>query len=118
MPIEPPFFPIIYVRGYAGSESEIEDTVAEPYMGFALGATKFRQLSDGSVRRHYFESPLFRLVKDHGYSDVYSGGREMPIDLCVGPKSVFIYRFYDEQYFDDLTEPAGGQGSVSGQRRS
>jgi hypothetical protein len=29
--IELPFFPIIYVRGYAGDNGEIEDTVAEPY---------------------------------------------------------------------------------------
>ena len=43
------------------------------YLGFALGATKFRQLSNGSVQRHNFESPLFRLVKDFSYTDVYSG---------------------------------------------
>ncbi len=44
--IERPFFPIIYVRGYAGSDSEIEDAVAEPYIGFNVGPTKFRQCWD------------------------------------------------------------------------
>lgn len=33
-------YPIIYVRGYAMTQSEIEATVATPYMGFNLGATK------------------------------------------------------------------------------
>jgi hypothetical protein len=32
--IERPFFPIVYVRGYAMTESEIGETVATPYMGF------------------------------------------------------------------------------------
>jgi hypothetical protein len=112
--IDRPYFPIIYVRGYAGNDSEIDDTVAEPYMGFNLGSTKFRQLWDGSVRRHYFESPLFRLVKDHGYTDVYSGGQEMPIHLDVGPKSIFIYRYYDQQFFDDLIGRGGELNGVSG----
>ncbi len=114
--IERPFFPIIYVRGYAGNDSEIEDTVAEPYMGFNVGSTKFRQCWDGSVRRHYFESPLLRLVKDFGYTDVYSGGQEMPLDCQIGPKSIFIYRYYDEQYFDALMG-RGDLGSITGEAR-
>lgn len=112
--IEAPWYPIIYVRGYAGNDTEIEDTVAEPYMGFNLGSTKFRQSWDGSVRRHYFESPLFRLVKDYSYSDVYDGGQEMPIDLNVGPRSIFIYRYYDEQFFDALSGKTGDLNTVSG----
>jgi hypothetical protein len=115
--IERPYFPIIFVRGYAGNDSEIEDTVAEPYMGFNLGSTKFRQCWDGRVLRHYFESPLFRLVKDYGYTDVYSGGQEMPLDSVIGPKSVFIYRYYDEQYFDALMGREGALTSISGQAR-
>ena len=35
-----PFYPIIYVRGYAGSESAVEETVATPFMGFNLGETE------------------------------------------------------------------------------
>jgi hypothetical protein len=59
-----PYFPIIYVRGYAMTPDEIAATVATPYMGFNLGSTKMRQVWDGSVRRHVFESPLVRLMKD------------------------------------------------------
>jgi PGAP1-like protein len=94
--IEPPFYPIIYVRGYAGTEAEVEDTVADPYMGFNLGATKVRQLWTSEIRRYYFESPLVRLMKDFDYRDVYSGGSEMPSDVELGGKSIIIYRYYDD----------------------
>ena len=86
--IKRPFFPIIYVRGYAGNEDEVEDTVSDPYMGFNLGATKLRQLWTGKVERHYFESPLVRLMKDHNYRDVYSAGLEMAPEAPIEPQSV------------------------------
>ena len=63
------FHPIIHVRGYAGSESAVEETVATPYMGFNLGATKSRQRWDGKIVRHVFESPLVRLMKDYGLTE-------------------------------------------------
>jgi hypothetical protein len=31
-----PYFPIIYVRGYAMTPSEVADTVSTPYLGFNL----------------------------------------------------------------------------------
>lgn len=88
-----PFYPIIYVRGYAMTPGEIADTVATPYMGFNLGSTKIRQSWDGKVQRHVFESPLIRLMKDHGYQDVYADGVE--IDGAIPARSVVIYRYYD-----------------------
>ena len=36
-------YPIIYVRGYAMTQSEIQATVSTPYMGFNLVAKKIRQ---------------------------------------------------------------------------
>jgi len=85
--------PIIYVRGYAMTQGEIDDTVATPYMGFNLGATKARQDWRGRVRRHVFESPLVRLMKDHGYRDSYADGTERDGDLPA--RSVVIYRYYE-----------------------
>lgn len=93
--IESPYFPIIFIRGYAMTGSEVEDTVADPYMGLNLGATKIRQLWTGSVERYYFESPLVRLMKDFGYLDVYHGGAMMAHDNPVKPRSVVVYRYYD-----------------------
>ncbi len=88
-----PYFPIIYVRGYAMTPSEIAATVATPYMGFNLGATKVRQAWDGSVRRHVFESPLVRLMKDYGYRDTYTHGVEISEEIAA--RSVIIYRYYE-----------------------
>ena len=56
-----PYHPIIYVRGFAGTQGEIDETVGDPYMGFNIGSTKSRQVWDGKLRRYYFESPLVRL---------------------------------------------------------
>src|SRR5688500_15240246 len=99
---DPPFHPIIYVRGYAGSQDEIEETVATPYMGFNEGATKLRQRWDGAIVRHVFESPLVRLMKDFDYRDVSSQGSEL-LNEPLPPRSVVIYRYY-EQVSKDLGE--------------
>jgi hypothetical protein len=93
--IQSPFFPIIYVRGYAGSEAAVENTVATPYMGFNLGATKIRQRWTGQPKRLVFESPLVRLMKDHDYRDVYYHGETISKGERIRPRSVIIYRYYD-----------------------
>ena len=92
--LKAPFYPIIYVRGYAMTQHEIEATVATPYMGFNLGATKTRQDWQGGTVRHIFESPLLRLMKDYGYSDIYSQGTEL--NDKIPPKSIIIYRYYEQ----------------------
>lgn len=98
--IVPPEYPIIYVRGYAYSEGEIEDTVSDPYMGFNLGSTKIRTVWTGATERYYFESPLIRLMKDFRYRDVYSAGLDYAALDHMPPgkmpsKSIIIYRYYD-----------------------
>lgn len=89
-----PYYPIIYVRGYAMTQSEIAATVATPYMGFNLGATKVRQDWEGRTRRHIFESPLVRLMKDYGYSDIYADGTE--ITEGIPARSIIVYRYYEQ----------------------
>ena len=103
MAIEPPFYPVIYVRGYAMRPRDIEATVGTPYMGFNLGSTKIRQRAGGEIERLIFESPLVRLMKDYGYEDTYRGGREGTKDDRLSAKSVFIYRYYEQasQAFGD-----------------
>ena len=95
--------PIIYVRGYAMTQTEIEDTVADPYMGFNIGSCKVRQLWDGTVKKYFFESPLVRLLKQYGYDDVYEDGADRvtaPVDPSAVPspvpyRSIVIYRYYE-----------------------
>lgn len=92
--IQAPYYPIIYVRGFAMTRGEIEATTATPYMGFNLGATKIRQLWTGEIKRHYFESPLIRLMKEHGYRDAYLDGQLLQEDLPA--RTIFIHRYYDD----------------------
>lgn len=92
--ISHPFYPIIYVRGFAMTRGEIEATTSTPYMGFNQGATKVRQHWDGKITRRYFESPLIRLMKDYQYQDVYLEGRIRTEGLSA--KSIFIHRYYDQ----------------------
>jgi pimeloyl-ACP methyl ester carboxylesterase len=91
------------VRGYAMSESEVEETVSDPYMGFNIGATKIRQLWDGKIVRHFFESPLVRLMKDFEYRDIYHAGQVLAPGVAIGSKSIIIYRYY-ERASKDLGE--------------
>ena len=95
MTVKAPYYPIIYVRGYAATISEIEETVATPYMGFNLGATKIRQDYDGDIVRFIFESPLIRLMKDEGYRDAYRDGDLIPRNERVPAKSIWIFRYYE-----------------------
>ena len=95
-----PFHPIIYVRGFAATQSEIEETVADPYMGFNIGSTKSRVAWTGDVKRFYFESPLVRLMGDHKYEDVFVDGDDLvaadSADQPVPYRCIVIYRYYDE----------------------
>ena len=95
-----PYHPIIYVRGFAATQGEIEETVADPYMGFNIGSTKARMAWSGDVKRFYFESPLVRLMSEHGYRDVYEDGEDLVAsdrhDCVIPYRSVVIYRYYDE----------------------
>lgn len=99
-----PFHPIIYVRGFAATQGEIDETVADPYMGFNIGSTKARKAWTGDVRRFFFESPLVRLMSDHDYEDVYVEGDDL-LDprTAVQPvpyRCIVIYRYYDEASTD------------------
>ncbi|MBI3818032.1 MAG: hypothetical protein HY286_05015 [Planctomycetes bacterium] len=95
-----PFHPIIYVRGFAASSTEIEDTVADPYMGFNLGSTKARAVWTGDIKKFFFESPLVRLMSDHEYNDVFVDGEDLVAkensDDAIPYKSIIIFRYYDE----------------------
>mgnify|MGYP001157808210 CR=1 FL=1 len=96
-----PFHPSIYVRGYAMTEREQDETTADPFNGFNLGSTVYRATPDKDkpAKKFIFESPLLRLVSDHKYMDVYKNGLDiMDIDDWEGtlpPRSIVIYRYYD-----------------------
>ncbi len=103
--MEAPYYPIIYVRGYAMTEGERDETAADPFCGFNLGSTVYRATVDKNApaRRFIFESPVLRLGSDFDYSDVYEQGADImdpdwqPRGDRVGidARSVIVYRYYD-----------------------
>jgi hypothetical protein len=121
-----PYHPVIYVRGFAGTQGEIEETVADPYMGFNVGSTKSRRVWDGNMRRFFFESPLVRLKdeivwlrsdagkvrSDRRYDDVYVDGEDLTVadpqdpakplrsDITLPYQSIAIFRYYDDASAD------------------
>ncbi len=122
--------PIIYVRGYAMTQTEIEDAVADPYMGFNVGSCKVRQIWDGSVKKYFFESPLVRLLKQFDYDDVFEEGQDRVSELTapstvdgtvrpVSYRSIVIYRYYEPSSVDlgatarpDMARFARGLGEL------
>jgi hypothetical protein len=102
-------YPIIYVRGFAFSADERDDTAADPYCGFNVGSTVYRASSNKERPRSYmFESPVVRLANEHGYNVVYedglsvmdpafTSGEEGAVHVKAGipMNSIIIHRFYD-----------------------
>jgi hypothetical protein len=102
--------PIIYVRGYAMTESERDETTADPFCGFNLGSTVYRATVDKNApaRKFVFESPVVRLSSDFGYRHVYQNGLDIvdpdwqaPPDeqgkdtVGIPSNSIVIYRYYE-----------------------
>ncbi len=91
------YLPIIYVRGYAGTQSEIESTVDDPFYGLNKGSTHVRIGPKGDAQFFAFESPLLRMITDHEYEDVFEGGlpRCEPTRRKDPNRIIWIYRYYD-----------------------
>lgn len=103
--MQAPFFPIIYVRGYAMTEGERDETAADPFCGFNLGSTLYRAGPDKREppKKFVFESPLLRLGAEFGYGDVYENGLDImdpdwqprSSNAGIPARSVVVYRYYD-----------------------
>jgi len=100
-----PFHPIIYVRGYAMTPAEIDETSADPFCGFNLGSTVYRATSDKKrpPRKYIFESPVVRLASDFKYRDIYEDGYDiLDPEWSADPenklpsRSIVIFRYFDE----------------------
>jgi hypothetical protein len=69
----PGYYPIIYVRGFAFTDSEIDETSDDPTNGFNLGATHARQGRGERVLKFRFPGPFVRLMTEHVYADSIAG---------------------------------------------
>lgn len=107
--INSPFHPIICVRGYAMTRIEIDDTCADPFYGFNLGSTVYRAVTNRTKppSTFIFQSPVVRLITDHGYENVYRNGCDIldkgweydatgePTGNQLKSRSLIIFRYYD-----------------------
>ncbi|MBD8058856.1 alpha/beta hydrolase [Cellulomonas sp. JH27-2] len=91
--------PVIYVRGFAGGPAGIDNAVGDPLYGFNEGSVQVRV--DGADRAafHQFESPLLRLIGEHGYQLLVHGNQAAYLaDQEAGSvpaASIWVHRFYD-----------------------
>lgn len=104
-------YPIIYIRGYAMTVGERNETVADPFCGFNIGSTLYRaaERKDRAPEKMVFESPLVRLMSEFQYQHVYQNGfdimdeawepaRNDKGELAPGipPASIVILRYYED----------------------
>ena len=95
------FYPIVFVRGFAMRDADIEKAVAEPFSGFENGSTMLRQGVGDALVPFYFESPVIRLITDCEYQDVYREGREPQdasdlAELKNPERTMWVYRYYEQ----------------------
>ena len=96
-----PYHPIIYVRGFALSEREQDETTADPFCGFNLGATVYRATPEKEkpAKKFVFESPVLRLISEYQYAEVYENGLDI-VDVdwegTIPTRSIVIYRYYEQ----------------------
>jgi pimeloyl-ACP methyl ester carboxylesterase len=91
-------WPIVYIRGYGGPTTGINQQVDDPFYGFNSGSTHIRVAGDGAPAFYQFEGPLVRLLGDEQYKVYVHGSQEQVLDdtaLTIEPASLWIYRFYD-----------------------
>ncbi|WP_345954377.1 hypothetical protein [Mucilaginibacter sp. PAMB04168] len=109
--IDPPYYPIVYVRGYAMRRADVEETFNDSYYGFATSAVykKQTQADNGYLTPDLFEGQLIRFMKSrfessdekkYGYADAVNCRTE-DFDESNPSRSIWISRFYDVDYIQD-----------------
>jgi hypothetical protein len=100
--IEPPFYPIVYVRGYAMTSNEREDTFHDTYYGFSATSVEKRDAPPPDYfRADMFEGQLIRFMKLGRYA--YFDATNRGLDDCTDnpARSVWVCRFYDQDVMRD-----------------
>jgi len=104
--ISGPYYPIVYVRGYAMTEGERDDVFHDAYYGFSATSVEKR---DAAPPKYFevdiFEGQFIRLMKmkNYGYADAVNRGLH---DFHDNPtRSIWISRFYDRDYLHGAIRP-------------
>lgn len=104
-------YPIIYIRGYAMTVGERNETAADPFCGFNVGSTLYRAAESKTrpPEKLVFESPIVRLMSEFQYQHVYQNGFDIMDEAWepprndngqpvpgISPASIVILRYYDD----------------------
>lgn len=104
-------YPIIYIRGYAMTVGERNETAADPFCGFNVGSTLYRAAESKHLppEKLVFESPIVRLMSEFQYQHVYQNGFDIMDEGWepahndngqqipgISPASIIILRYYDD----------------------
>src|SRR4051812_15725657 len=95
--IAAPYYPIVYVRGYAMTDGEQEETFHDTYYGFAATSVEKRQAPPPAyLVADMFEGQLIRFMKlgEYAYYDATNQGLETAPDNPS--RGLWVCRFYDE----------------------
>jgi PGAP1-like protein len=105
------FYPIVYVRGFAASAGEREETFYDTYYGYAATSVEKRNgVPPNYLRPIVFEGQLIRFLKEYGYVDAANGGLALAISNAGGlqhnpTRSLWISRFYDIDVLSEQVRP-------------
>nr|WP_068891101.1 hypothetical protein [Pedobacter panaciterrae] len=96
--IEAPYYPIVYVRGYAMRAADQEETFHDAYYGFSASSVEIREASpkNGYQVVDIFEGQMIRFMKmrEYRYADSVNYGLN---DFNENKsRSIWISRFYDQ----------------------
>jgi hypothetical protein len=99
--LQPPFYPIVFLRGFAMSDSNIFEATNQVYQGFEVGSTRRRQDTGPTKTPVFFESAVVRLMKDHGYDDSFrDNGYGFDSAQPASARSLWVHRYYDQDDAD------------------
>ena len=105
------FYPIVYVRGFAATAGEREETFYDTYYGYAATSVEKRDgVPPNYLSPIVFEGQLIRFLKEYGYVDAANGGLALamsnPANIRLNPtRSVWISRFYDVDVMSEKVRP-------------
>jgi hypothetical protein len=125
------YFPIVFIRGFAGSKSDVESAVSDPHRGFNLGSSIVKLINNddsddmAKALQHDFPGPLLRLIEDFDYKDAitcrFVNSRNEPVPGALSRlnqkraeqgrkkadwrKTLWVFHLYKEEYFNSEDRP-------------
>ncbi len=104
MKIVAPFYPIVFVRGFAFTNRELKDTFYDPYNGFNKASVNLLKHTRQPYKnvKEYFEGMIIKFMKMEGYNyfDQHNEGIEK---LSYPYRSLWVCRFYDIDFEFDYS---------------